>query len=663
MSSIRQGKAFKNNETLYDHRIFYPTLVDDKKLENLLKWLSEVPAYSLMMFNGSFDGDPAILSLEEHEKRAHRLSEIVPKVSQIGVIPAINVLATMGHGHKKAPIKEKFGFQPIVGSDGVEVDGAVCALDEKFLEYVYQMYKIYAQTGAQHIWTDDDIRISQHGQKSEFCFCPLHLKRISDETGQKRKREKLVEALSAPNNKELHRIWYEINSGEIIELFKRVEGAIHEVNPNIRIGMMTCGCNSSRKIDEEIRTLKGDGEIPLLRPGGRYFDDEPLLGALRKGILIRSEIPIRETEVETSYELENHPYWPLLKSIEAMKLEMDLNFVDGIDRIALNIFDNVGGPIDEKEQYKNLLRSRHGFHLIIKESIAGKKICGVNIPRSPYHFHNDGFRVWGENFARIGVPTVSTSDGSPTVLCGRICEAIDDSKLASIIRGGAIIDGTSLKDLIRRKILNSSDIDILDQEIDIRDIAYEKFTDDPINGGYAGEPQQVWGISDPVKLAIKDKGKFSILSEWIGINGNAISPSLIVYNSSVPSLIFPYSVSTNSLLTERRAHQIGSFLSKIPEYEGIWVKDLNCSPILYKGDKEIVLGIARFSLDSIESFTIWLSPKLVKPKSQVQVLNDLGKWGKTEFLLTKDPTLNTGSCLEIKKPSKLMSIGVFKWAI
>jgi len=133
------NEKFKNSNVLYDHRIFYPTLVDKKKLENLLKWLSAVPAYSLMMFNASFDADPAILDLDEHKRRAEYLTEIVPRISGMDIIPAINVLTTMGHGNKKAPIKEKFGFQPIVGSDGVEVEGAVCAFDKKFLKYVYQI--------------------------------------------------------------------------------------------------------------------------------------------------------------------------------------------------------------------------------------------------------------------------------------------------------------------------------------------------------------------------------------------------------------------------------------------------------------------------------------------------------------------------------------------
>ncbi len=653
------NEKFKNNNALYDHRIFYPTLANDNKLKGILKWLSGVPAYSLMMHNGSFDADPAILSLEEHRRRAERLSKIVPKVSELGIIPAINVLQTMGHGNKKSLIKEKFGFQPIVGSDGVEVEGAVCALDENFLGYVYQMYRIYAQTGALHIWADDDVRITHHGEGSEFgCFCPIHMQKISDATSQNWEREKIVKSLSNLKNRELWEKWYKINSEAIVNLFKQVEKAVHGVNPNIRIGMMICGHNSTRDVNEEIRTPRGNGAALLLRPGGGYWDDGSLLGALRKRILIRSEMPMHETEFNTSYELENHPYWPSLKSIKAMELEMDLNFAEGIDRIALNIFDNVGGPIDEQGNYKKLLCSKHRFHTEIKKCIEGKKGVGIYIFRSMDSQLNIGFHQLFENFARGGMP-ISDLETSPAVLYGRICETLDNSKLISTLNKGAIIDGTALKVLIKRKILDKDDINILG-EIDSRDIGFERFTDNSINGEYKGEPQQVWGISNPVKVEIRSEKKYSVLSEWIGVNGNIISPALIMYNSLNPCLIFPYNISGISFLTKRRSYQIGCFLGKIPEYEGVWVKKLNCYPILWKGDKEIVLAIANFSLDPVKNLTIWLSPKLGKPKDKVQILEDSGEWERTEFLFKKTSTMNTGICLEIKASVKPMAITLFK---
>ena len=78
---------------------------------------------------------------------------------------------------------------------------------------------------------------------------------------------------------------------------------------------------------------------------------------------------------------------------------MDINFADGIDRIALNIFDNLGGPLDldEEGHYKELLRSRHDYHQGIKEALAGKKSCGVKVIRSQGYPTNPAFRPWSEN--------------------------------------------------------------------------------------------------------------------------------------------------------------------------------------------------------------------------------------------------------------------------
>ena len=102
------------------------------------------------MINGSLNGDPAILSLEEHKKRASLLTKVIPEFQKINIIPAVDIILTQGHGVKKANIIKELGFQPVVGLDGIE-GGSVCALDGKYLEYVFKMYQLYAQTGAVQI--------------------------------------------------------------------------------------------------------------------------------------------------------------------------------------------------------------------------------------------------------------------------------------------------------------------------------------------------------------------------------------------------------------------------------------------------------------------------------------------------------------------------------
>lgn len=672
-NNINPNTGLIKNKALYDFRIYYSTLAKDRNFNDLLKWLNDIPVYSLIMFNANFNTDPAILSLGQHEKRAERLAKIVPEIYHRNIIPAINVLTTIGHGNKKALIREMFGFQPIVGADGLEVNGAVCPLDERFLEYVGRMYGFYARTGVEHIWTDDDIRIANHGQAYRYCFCPLHLKKLSEITGHQWTIEELFPVLSETENSEIYKIWNGINIDAMLNIFKKIEKAIHDINPGIRIGLMTNGCSSGRNIDKELQILKGSEALPLLRPGGGYWSDYDLFGAQEKRILIRSERPFREKDFNTSYELENYPYRSYLKSLKAIKFEMDLSILDGTDRIALNIFDDLGNLIDADGNYKRLLKKRHNFHLNLQKSIKNKKSCGINIIKNSDHSRNIDFRIWSENLTRLGIPVISNIDLAmpPTILCGSICETMDDRSLVSILEKGTIIDEKALMDLIKRNILDIKDIEILENDIDAKDIAYELFTDAPLNGDLVGRKREFYKYRNPgqpynhytSRLKIKNTGKYHTLSEWIGMDGKAISPSLVLYDSKAPSLVFPYRISKLCLLMEERAYQINRFLSRFKSYEGVWIKDLNCFPILYRSINEVILGIARFSLDPIKSLTVWLSAGIGNPKSKLQFFNNSGKWDEIDFELIKDPDLFSGNRLVVKKALKPVSVNIFRWKI
>ena len=689
------GISVKTNNALYDHRITYETLSDKKKLEDLLKWLCKVPVYSIWIFN-QYTTDPSILSLEEHKKRAEYLYKIIPRFSKIGVIPGINILCTQGHSITRALIKEEFGFQPVVGPNGIESDGSVCALDENFLEYVFKMYQLYAKTGTRQIWTDDDIRMGAHGQSDRlhgshirirtgalgqsdctvYCYCPLHLERLYKETNKKWKVWELANVLSDSSEKEIHRIVNKIDNNSILNLYKHIEKAIHDIDPGIRIGHMST-YNMNRNIDKELQALKGKKADPLLRPGGEYWYEDDLFGALKKRIRIRSNLPFKEKDIEISCEIENYPYWPNLKSLTAIKLEMDLAVLDGSDRISFNILGDFAEPVMVKEGYIKLLKERHDFLLCLKKTIKEKNKCGVNIIRNTDYSKHRGFENWSNNLSRLGIPTISDSmDSPPTIICDRAYEEMDDRTISHIIEEGAIIERNTLLNLIDRGILSTKDILDSGKEINVKDIPYEKYTDNSINGNLAGKKQYCFGLPDSFILKIENEKKFSVLSEWIGTDGRVIAPSLILYNGiKAPSLVFPYNISEGpsrifeydvpniALLAEEKANQLGGFLSHSPNYNGVWVKDMNCFPILYKKDNNIILGISRFSLDALDKYTIWISSRLGRPKDNIEVLNKTGEWESVEFKLKNEQKTSSGYLLIIRRESAPMSMNVFRWEI
>ena len=668
---------------IYDYRILLYHYESDKKLSILLKWLKQVPVYSVWFFNASFDGDPGMLTLEEHKKRASHLSEIIQKINKINVIPAIDIVSTIGHLHIKNNIRKEFGFQTVVDSAGIESSNRVCMLDKKYLEYVFKMYQYYANTGARHIWPDDDIRIIMplelRADAFNYCFCPLHLRKISDKTGKKWERENLLKVLSNPDEKEIHNAYFEISSNSVINLQKQIEKAVHGVDKNIRIGLMTCGANIGRDIDKELLALKGTGADPLIRLGGLYWQDDDLMGALKKIIRIRSDKPFEFVDLESSYELESYPLWPSLKSFGAIKLEMDLAILNGMDRIALLLFNENEEPIDKNGYYEKLLNESHDFHFSLKKAIADKKSLGVNIIRDRDYIFNSGFKNWSEILARSGIPTVSSLEiNSPTVICDRVYQKIDDKRISVILEDGAIIEKDGLNNLIERKFFDSKDIEILNEIIDFSDIAYEKYTDNPFNGQVVNKRQTCYQTPKSFVIRIKNNKKFSVLSEWVDKKRNIIAPALILYNSKIPSLIFPYNISKGpavsprdfylkpanaALLSEEMTYLLGRFLSSITGYDGIWVRNLNNFPVIYKGDNEVVIGIANFSLDQVENYSIWLSDNTGNPKEIIEMLDRSGKWIKVDFKLKKEEELYSGYNLTIYNKYTPMTVSVFKWKI
>jgi len=676
---------------VYDFRLWYSRVSTDKALDEALRWMEGVPIHSCVLFNADFNFDPPFMSLETHQKRADRLTQVVRRLLKADYLPAINVLHTTGHGNKKMDLRGEFGFQPVVGADGQEVGGAVCTMDPVLHDHVAKLYRIYAQTGARHIWVDDDLRISHKMQKSDYCFCPLHLRELSARTSRAWDLPSLLDALRR-ESEDVYREWNAVSADATASILARIEAAVHGVDPGIRIGLMTCGCSTSRSLDAELAALRGAGSEPLLRPGGGYWWDENILGALRKRMQIRSEQPFSEGACESSYEMENYPYWPSLKSHSAIRVELDLNILDGTDRIMLNIFDAVG-PLDPEGRLKNLLRGRHGFLSALRKSLQGTHAVGVGVARSTDYARNKEFGKWSEGLARLGVPTVSGTDAVPAVLCGRSCDSLDDAAIAAILRNGAILDWGAVSACARRKLPGFADLEITSRAVNLRDIAYERHTDSRFNGPLAGRVSEqkldaplVWNYlrtlesslgsgddrqvfyatADGVKtLALKHRanGKLAILSEWVDKNGRSLSPSLMLYAGDPPSLVFPFDVGESAFLNGAKAFQISSFLSQVEGYEGVWVKEVNSSPVVYRAPGSVIIGIARFSLDPVDEPRVWLSSRLGTPKGGVLVLTNDGQWEPCGHEFGRDDVLGSGGCMVLKKRIEPMSVSVFQWAI
>ena len=107
----------------------------------------------------------------------------------------INVLCTLGHTEDGGAVNKKAQLQYMVNWDNVESGSCLCPADDRVIEYIKRKYTIYAGVGADHVWSDDDVRIENHGVVRDICFCPCCVEKFN---------ERFNESLSA---EEIRKSW------------------------------------------------------------------------------------------------------------------------------------------------------------------------------------------------------------------------------------------------------------------------------------------------------------------------------------------------------------------------------------------------------------------------------------------------------------------------
>ena len=106
----------------------------------------------------------------------------------------INILNTIGQNDDGWDFVEHSPYQTMVGHDGTKTFGSNCMRAPGFREYMCKKYELYANTGADFLWVDDDMRISWHGALFP-CFCDRCVSDFSARVDRKFDRVSLVKAL------------------------------------------------------------------------------------------------------------------------------------------------------------------------------------------------------------------------------------------------------------------------------------------------------------------------------------------------------------------------------------------------------------------------------------------------------------------------------------
>ena len=215
--------------------------------------------------------------MEEHRAAAQRLAKAADDLRKIGILPSLQIQATIGHGDSFLRYADNSGmtWQGFTSANGSVAKGCNCFRAPGFLAYMKEMATLYAAAMRPYsAWIDDDIRIVNHGGPGWGCHCEYCLGKFAEKEGKKRTRKQLVEEMKT--DAALAARWRAFAFEGEAELVRVIAEAVHAASPETRMCQQQPGrCFPEHRLLYEAHHAATG--LPVgMRPGaGAYFDSDP----------------------------------------------------------------------------------------------------------------------------------------------------------------------------------------------------------------------------------------------------------------------------------------------------------------------------------------------------------------------------------------------------
>ncbi|MBI2298108.1 MAG: hypothetical protein HYU66_04005 [Armatimonadetes bacterium] len=443
--------------------------------------------------------------LDAIRERAAVMAEITPVFRSAGLRVGINHVCTIGHLDENLDHSLNEPWQHLVDFDGRVSLGCYCAADPDAMAYVRDSYTLFARSGPEFIWLDDDLRMESHGPIRCACFCAHCLAKFAAESGREWTREQLVAALDHDGTRAerlaLRRRWLEHNRQYLAAIFRNVREAVDAVDPRIELGLMTGeSAYSGLGFGTWSRELGGPRGVPAKwRPGGGFYTDEVPAQLLAKAHSVGRQTALLPPQVtDIQYEHENFPYQALRKSRRMFTAEIAAAMGAGCSGVALNVMGITSDPFGEYVPYFEAVGRCRGFYDELIGTF-GRSPCeglwsGATHDRCAAQSPDGGWfgqAGWGAAMGyagelhELGLPPAYAGPGAVTLLSGDAVLDFGTLALRELLTRGVLLDGPALARL---------------HEVGLGDLAgfavrgtkladtLEWLSDDPLN-----HPHEGWG--------------------------------------------------------------------------------------------------------------------------------------------------------------------------
>lgn len=517
----------------------------------------------------------------------------------------LNVLDTIGHLEEGWDVLPKPTMQTMVGKDGRVSKSCLCINTEEYKNYIYERYKILAESNPDFIWVDDDLRANNHGVAGP-CYCQTCIDKFNKTVG----RNETFETLSGAVSDEIKILWENFWNDCISEVCTIIKNAIFCVNENIAIGLMT----SETICKEWFSSL----DATMGRPGGGFYTDEfPGFIAI-KFINCENQLCMYPENVkDRQYEFENFPYQELGKSDTISKLEALFALMSGCNGIAFNaVFFNNNQQImdivkENKAQWEQITKRS-------ENSVNVGGFCGASTDMAA-------------DFLRMGMPMTGSSENP----CVNILDAQgvtekSDTELIEILSHNAFVTGDGFNLLEKRGLAHMCGVNTL---YTYNNGVYERFTDDEINGDYSGEMRNSYinfGGTLPNIATLNTKSGVRVLSQLYDLLDKPLGPCFTIYENEYGGrvAVCTYVYSCHFGYISKRTQLLNTFEWLCKGLPIRILNDCRVAPIIRKKqDGGFLIMLSNMDFDAVKDLQV----EIITDSADCVILKTDGTSQKADF--------------------------------
>ena len=641
-------------------RLYIPPKGGDDRVEELIKICKRVNCREVILFTSSYDRQPSFIPIDDYAHYSKLLNKWKERFDEAGIKAGLNVMQTTGHIYYPSELSRKFNFQRKISDEGKEDGGGACPLCPNLRKHVEEEYRVLASAKPHLIFVDDDFRYYIRGY---FCFCPLHMERLSKELGRPIIREEAVRIMLDGDHDEhyvMRKAFRKVGTDAIVEMAQIIRRVVDEEEPECIVGLMTATVPAgSWGMDYEkvTKALANSKALPAIRPqisGYTEHNLKAIQSAVHQPAILREMLSGNTLFYP---EIENYPYTSWSKSPDFTRVQMTLAHLDGFNKLALNLFDFLGNPLEENEDIVAMLEQYKEYFNQLQSSIPeGTKSIGIGIPMFPEvlerHRVTSGNKNMSgliqSNMAYYHIPLLGLPLGFNwlnndfLLLAGDSVDVLSDDEIDSILSRGVVMDVRAARILIERGFGNRIGVE-LGEGVTQDDSGIETFK--AFCGGYSGHsrPVRYCVTADNWchKLIVNDDIENTVLSVLENYKGEEITPTAVLTknNRGEKFGIFAFSLNdVNDFMmchSYRRAQMIEMFELVTGKKLPVVVLDVAYVAPVYVPINEdtVILGLSNHAEGTQKRIRIALDRGMPK---QVEILQPDGEWTMCNSFIPND---------------------------